>query len=175
MTGLAIRVLLVFALVGAFIAGYFAWADHQQGIGEARAVARYELALSVQRDQAATELALVTKERNNAKYALVTLTNQLEKDREKLQAENAADLRKRRAAPRLQYTAEAPERRSGSESAAGDASSPASDASPAVVQLPESISGRLQELAADAQSLAIDYEILYRYVNNPKLACELSP
>jgi hypothetical protein len=63
------RWLLCAGLLLALWAGYEAWADHQQDIGDQRATARYELALAKQRTEAATKLATVTaavraKERN---------------------------------------------------------------------------------------------------------------
>lgn len=54
------RWLLLLALSGSLTLGYFAWASHQQGIGEARAAARYEAALTKQKADAAALLAKET-------------------------------------------------------------------------------------------------------------------
>jgi hypothetical protein len=51
------RWLVGLGLVAALVLGYFFWAKHEQGIGEARATTRYEAALRTQKDAAAALLA----------------------------------------------------------------------------------------------------------------------
>jgi hypothetical protein len=105
--------------------------------------------------------------------AFAELKTKLEKQRETLQAQNTADLRRRIDGPRLQFAAEAPRCGGGGATAQGAQTSAAGDASTTIVQLPEPLNRALLEYAADAQSLAIDYSILYTFVNNPALSCEL--
>ena len=54
------RWLLYAAFIGALWLGYTAWADHQQGIGEARANARWQQATDELKEQARTTLAAET-------------------------------------------------------------------------------------------------------------------
>lgn len=128
-----------------------------------------------QNDEAAAKLAELTQEKLTALAALAALKSDLEKTRETLQSKNAADLRARTAGPRLQFTTQTASAGcgGGSGSATSPAPGPAADASTTVVQLPEPINGDLWQLAADAESLSIDYGVLYTFLHNPKLVCEL--
>jgi len=67
------RWLLLLALCAALGIGYIAWAKHQQGIGEARATARYEAALTKQKDEAAELLASETAKVQAAESELLKL------------------------------------------------------------------------------------------------------
>jgi hypothetical protein len=62
-------------LFGALIVGYFAWASHQQGIGEAKATAAYNLKLGAQKKGAATVLARETARGVATERALQNLKN----------------------------------------------------------------------------------------------------
>lgn len=165
-----IAVLLAFIALAGAVLGY---GHYQYGKGVLHTTDRYELAIKTQQAEAATLLATLTKEKLDALAALANLKAQLEKTREDLQLKNAADLRARRAGPSLRFTTEA----AGCGRGGGGAESPAPGATPdagtAVVQLPRQISDDLWQQAGDAQRLAIDYGVLYSYVHNPKLVCEL--
>lgn len=67
------RWLLLLGLCGALTLGYISWAHHQQGIGEARATARYELALTKQKAEAAALLASETAKVKVAESELLKL------------------------------------------------------------------------------------------------------
>jgi hypothetical protein len=63
--------LLLLALCGALGVGYVAWAKHQQGIGEDRATARYEAALTKQKAEAAALLSSETAKVQAAEAAML--------------------------------------------------------------------------------------------------------
>jgi hypothetical protein len=62
-------------LVSALIAGYFAWANHQQSIGEARGTAACNLKIDAQKKEAATVLAKETARVVATERALQDLKN----------------------------------------------------------------------------------------------------
>lgn len=161
------------ALLASLWGGYALWANHQQGIGEKRATEACNVRIDAQKTEAATVLAKAVDDAATSRRELAELVTQMGKYREAQQAANAADLRTRRAGPRLQFAAEIPRCRASGADAQAGASSPASDTSTAVVQLPEPLNGNLLGFASDAQSLSIDYATLYAFANNPKLVCEL--
>lgn len=123
--------------------------------------------------EAAATLARLTAQVRTREDLLQTIVNKAEVKREQSQAENSAALRTAVAGPRLQFVAEGCGRGSSSPGTATATSSAASDAASAVVQLPEPINRDLLQFAADAQSLAIDYGVLFAFVNDLKLVCEV--
>lgn len=163
------------ALLASLWGGYALWAGHEQAIGEKRATDACDARIGAQKTEAATVLAKAVDDARMARVALAALITKIGKDRETQQAKNAADLRARRDGPRLQFTAEDTGCRQGGTDTQSGAAKPADDAAPAIIQLPKQINDDLFEFAADAQSLSIDYKIVYDYVNNPKLVCELAP
>ena len=170
MTGILIKIAAVLVLLAAL---FFA-EQYVEGRGYARARAEDMAAVNAQKAEAAATLAAETAKTLANATRLSDLIAKTETDRETLQIKNRADLRSRSAGPRLQFTAEA-RRGGGGDGTQGPATGAACDPGPAVVQLPAAIDGRLRDLAADAQSVAIDYGVLYDYVHNPKLVCELHP
>ena len=164
MTDILVKIAAVFALLAALYFGE----QYIEGRGYDRARAEDTSATNQLKAQQATELAIETKARLDAQTKLANLIAQKEIDRENKQAANRADLRTRQSGPRLQFTAETGCTQSAAPGAAADAGT-------TVVQLPEPLNGNLFGFAADAQSLAIDYGVLYDYVHNPKLVCELRP
>lgn len=167
------RWLIMIAAVGALTLGYFAWANHQQGIGEARATERYNLAIAAQKQEAKTKLSELTQQKLEAEIALSKLIAQKEKNREISQAKNAADLRNHLIGPGLHFNAKITGRGGGGGSAENKADQPTRDAKTTNIELPKQISDDLWQFAADAQSLSIDYEVLYNHLHNPNLVCEL--
>lgn len=159
----------------AAILGLVAWFSHARYTsGYEDAAATYQSAIDKQKREASAKLAEEIEKTRLARLELQALISKMEKDREDAQAKNAADLRARRAGPRLQYAAETGSGGSGCAAKAG-ADGAAKDPGPALVQLPEPLNGNLLDFASDAQSLAIDYGTLYGYLHNPKLVCELRP
>lgn len=162
------------AAVLALLAALFFAEQYIEGRGYDRAKAEDQAATNQLKAEQATTLAIETKAKLDAQAKLSHLIAQQENDREIKQLANRADLRTRSAGPRLQFSTQAGCGRGG-----GGAQSPAPgaapDPEPTVIQLPAEVDGRLRELAADAQSVAIDYGVLFGYVHNPKLVCELAP
>jgi hypothetical protein len=72
------RWLLISGLLAALWLGYGAWAAHQQGIGEARATARYSVAIDRQKLDAGAALAKETGKTRVAEQALQAFKNQQE-------------------------------------------------------------------------------------------------
>lgn len=165
-------IILKIAVFAAILAALFFGEQYIEGRGYDRARAEDMVATNKLKAEAAATLASETKKTLDATTKLNQLIAQQEKDREAKQVANRADLRTRQSGPRLQFRAETG-RGAGSGGAQVPAPGTTTDAGSAVVQLPEPINGRLRELAADAQSLAIDYGVLYDFVHNPKLTCEL--
>jgi hypothetical protein len=165
--------LLAYGVVlAALVIGYFSWRTHERGVGADTEREVWVAKLDKQKTEAAAILLTAQDEATNARGLLKANIEALGKQREQLQAENTASLRSYAATHRLQYTTKG----SGSScnAAKGGAPSSASDTDTTTVQLPSKISDDLYQLAADAQSLSIDYSILYTYVNNPKLVCQLN-
>lgn len=169
--------LIKLAIAAALIAALVAGEQYIEGIGYDRRAMEDAITMGAQKLEATGKLAKLTQEKLDAVAALATLTQQLEKSREDLQTKNAADLRTRRAGPGLRFvtTETASGCRGSGGGTEGDAVGPAKDASPAVVQLPEPLNSNLWQYAADAESLKIDYSVLYTHLHNPKLVCELLP
>jgi hypothetical protein len=158
-------------LLAALIAGYFSWSSHEQGVGADAERAIWVEKLDKQKAEAAALLLTAQDEATTARGKLKDTIEALGKQREQLQAENTASLRNYATTHRLQYTTTGSGQGCGN--AKGRAAGSTSDTSTTIVQLPEKINGNLFRLAGDADSLKIDYGILYNYVNNPKLVCEL--
>lgn len=78
------RTLAIGVLISLMALGYRAWATHQQGIGEARATARYNAAIDKQKTQAGQLLKAETDRANVATAKLI----ELKTEREKNDAEN---------------------------------------------------------------------------------------
>lgn len=167
-----IKIVILVAIIAALVAGE----RYIEGIGYDRRAMEDDIAMGAQKLEATGRLATLTQEKLDAVAALATLTQQLEKSREELQTKNAADLRARRAGPSLRFvTTETVGRGCSGGGAEGEAPGTASDTSPTVVQLPKQINDDLWQYAADAESLKIDYSVLYTHLHNPKLVCELLP
>lgn len=125
---------------------------------------------------AAFELAAQTALTNAAEDRTLALKQELEAARETAQTANRAAVAARAAGQRLRFVAEAPSDRCGG-GGGGAQTAPdiaASDPGPAYVELPEPINRNLWGYAGDAESLAIDYGVLYRWANNPAMVCTLS-
>lgn len=60
MIPLWVKLVAIGLMFAALIAGYFSWANHQQGIGEARATTAYNLLIDAQKKEAAAVLAKET-------------------------------------------------------------------------------------------------------------------
>ncbi len=129
--------------------------------------------------QAVKVLAKIINENLDAETRLKTLTDKMEADRGKAQTDLAAVVQRRAATERLSFTAPATEaggRGRGGGSTEGQAGVATADpAATTTIVLPERVSGRLFARAGDAESLSIDYRLLFDWVNNPKLVCELLP
>lgn len=170
---LAIKAIVAALILAALTAAGWALERHIEGLGAAKQFTLDNAAAIKQKVAAARLLADLQIDADRATKALLDFKNTLEVDREKSQAKNIADLRARTAGPRLQFTTEGGGCRPSSPGPATATATAASDQSPTVVQLPEPLNGNLLQFAADAQSLAIDYGVLYAYVNDPKMACTL--
>lgn len=86
------RWLILAALAGALVLGYFAWASHQQDIGENRATARYEAALSQQKAEASAKLQAETAKVKQTESQLNAARAALE-DKDAQAAKTIAQLR----------------------------------------------------------------------------------
>jgi len=164
---------LKLAAVLALVIGMFLAEQHIEQRGADRQQLVDQAATNKLKAEAAQALATETAKTLKAQGDLSELIAKLETDRETQQIANRADLRRRSAGPRLQFTAEAAGRGAGGGGAQSPAPGAASDPGPAVVQLPAALSGNLWDFASDAESLSIDYGVLWRYVHNPALVCEL--
>ena len=173
MTDALIKIGTVLALLAVLFFGE----QYIEERGYNRRAAEDSAAIEKVKTEATAKLATLTKDRLDAATELANLKTQMEKTRETLQSKNTADLRGRLVGPGLRFTTNKTAAgcgRSGG-STPGPAPGAAPDAGTTVVQLPEPINGNLWQYAADAQGLAIDYGVLYSYVHNPKLVCELQP
>ena len=131
--------------------------------------------LQTQKLEATQLLAQETEKLAKAQSDLSKLITTMEKNRETLQAKNRIDLRSNTAGPRLQYNVQTIGCGPGSGSTQSAALGAASDPGTTVLQLPEPLNSNLWQFAADAQSLAIDYRVLWDYVHEPRLICSLQP
>lgn len=72
------RWLMLIVAAGAMVLGYFAWADHQQGIGDARATARWTKAVDEQKTKAIKVLAVEVAKVAAVERALADAKNKQE-------------------------------------------------------------------------------------------------
>jgi len=164
---------LKLAAVLMLVMGLFLAEQHIEQRGADRQLLVDQAVANKLKIEAAQVLATETAKTLANQTRLSDLIAKTETDRETLQIKNRADLRSRSAGPRLQFAAEAVGRGDGGGGAQSPAPGASSDPTGAVVQLPAALSGDLWDFASDAESLAIDYGVLWRYVHNPKLVCEL--
>lgn len=166
------RLLLVIALLSALYAGE----QYVESIGYDRRSAEVSEALEKQREEVAALRGKLLTERAANADALAKLIKQMESERGKNQNAVADDVARRRSGPSLRYVTKDPGQ-CGRSSASPETGTPgaAADTSPAIVQLPRQINDDLLGLLGEAESLKVDYSVLYRYVHNPKLVCELQP
>lgn len=161
----------------ALLAALFFGEQYIEGLGYDRRAAEDAAVMDQQKSEAAAKLADLTQEKLTALAELANLKSELEKTRDDLQSKNAADLRARRAGPSLRFVTNP--QAAGCGRGGGGTESPAPGAAPdataTVVQLPRQISDDLWQLAADAESLKIDYGVLHSYLHNPRLVCDLRP
>jgi hypothetical protein len=83
------RWLLIGGLMAALWLGYGAWAAHQQGIGDARATARYNAAIDKQKTQAGQLLKTETDRANAATVKLINL--KIEREKQDVENQSAID------------------------------------------------------------------------------------
>jgi hypothetical protein len=166
------RIIGVAAILGAIGAVILGYGHSRYNLGVRTTTAAYEAALSKQKVEAAQLLASETEKVLVAERQLNEIVRKAKNERDILQVKNAADL-KRLSATRLQFSTTEAGCRSGDSGTAGNPSAAASNPGATIVQLPEQINSDLRQLAADAQSILIDYGTLYAYVNRPDLVCEL--
>ena len=167
--------ILKLAAVLALVVGLFLAEQHIEQRGADRQLLTDQAVANKLKAEAAQALASETAKTLKAQGDLADLIAKLETDRETQQIANRADLRRRSAGPRLQFTAEVARCGGSGDSAQGSAPGATGNPAGAVVQLPAALSGDLWDFASDAESLAIDYGVLYRYVHNPAMVCELQP
>lgn len=166
------RLIAYAALLAAAVGGFFAYSSHERTVGADAERALWEDKVKLQKAQAVLLLKTATDQATEARLQLAASIEELGKQREKLQAENAASLLDYAATHRLRFRAAKGCGVSGDTAQSG-APSTADNTDSTYVQLPDKVNSDLFRLAGDAQSLAIDYSILYKYVNNPRLVCEL--
>ena len=166
------RWMLYAALAAALLLGYQHWENVQREVGRQEQKEVDQAATDKIKAEARAALAAETAKVQKANDLLKTLVTQTEVDRDKAQQSNADNARAL-ADVRLRFRAPAggcgP---SGGGSQGGTGTSP-QDSKATYVELPEPISRNIRKLIEDADSLLIDYGVLYTYVSNPKLVCEL--
>lgn len=149
------RLLGVAALAVGSVLAYKWWAGHQQQIGEDRATARYEAALTAQKQEAGRKLAHATARALRAEIDMQRgALEQAEKDRQNEATAN--DLRGRLAAGGGRLRDPAGCGRSGGNAPATSAASSANsdrDAAEAPGLLSASLSGLLRALTAEADRI----------------------
>lgn len=171
-----LKIIAALALVAALVAG----CQHrdaglvEQGRAQQKAVD--QAAQDKIKTAAAFELAAQTALTSAAEDRTLALKQELEVARETAQTANRAAVAARAAGQRLRFVAETPTDRCGGGGGGAQAAPDlaTSDAGPAYVELPEPINRDLWGYAGDAESLAIDYGVLYRWANNPAMVCTLS-
>lgn len=169
------KLLGVGAILAALVAGFLSYRDSERAFGAQTERNKWESKLLVQKRDAQKLLATEQEALADAKNKLAATIKSLETQRETFQAKNADDLRQYAANYRLRYRTQAGDGGGGGGGVVTKVTATGTtiDASATFVQLPEALNGRLFGIVGDAQSLLIDYRILYAYVNNPKLICEI--
>ena len=166
-----LRAVAVAAILAALAWGYHLWADHQREIGRVEQLDVDQIAINKIKADAAMALEAETALVRAAEDHTEALKRSLEVAREKAQSANRDAVAARAAGQRLRFASETSGCRVGSDSAKAAPDSPASDAGTAYVELPEPVNRRLWELAGKAESLAIDYRVLYEWANTPGMVC----
>jgi hypothetical protein len=172
MIPLWVKVIVALALVAALVT---ACQHRDKGLiaqGRAEQFAVDQAAADKLKVEARTALEAETARVTEAQYQLYSYTRSLEAKREKTQTVVRTV---QRDIPRLQFTTESDRCGRSGDSAAAQASGPAADPTPTVVQLPDPVAADIWEYAGDAESLAVDYAILYEWAHNPKMVCTLQP
>jgi septal ring factor EnvC (AmiA/AmiB activator) len=174
MTSILIRIAAAAALVAALLYGWNRLTEHYVDQGRAQQKAVDQAAVQKLKDEATATLSAEKDKIIAGAAKLGTLIATLEEKRDAQQTAVAADLAARLAGPKLQFTTTKASGcgRSSPPPETATASAP-SDPAPAAIQLPEPLNGNLFRYAADAQSLKVDYGILYEFVNDPNLVCAL--
>lgn len=173
MTDIILRIVAAAALVAALL---FAWnrlTEKYVAQGRAEQMQVDQAAVDKLKSEALAELNAEKDKLAAATTKLNGLIATLEVKRNAQQTTVNSDLAARLAGPRLQFTPKDGGCRRGGDSPQGPAPSPASDPATATIQLPEPLNGNLLRYAADAQSLKVDYGILYEFINDPNLVCTL--
>lgn len=173
MNALLIKIAIACAAVLALLLTGTGLVKYLEGRGADRQWTADKALIDAQKVQASRELQALTAQAAKAQADLSDKITKLEVEREKLQRENSAALLAHSNGPSLHYTAQAVGCGAGSGGATAAPGGAASDPGTAVYELPGQISRDLWRLAADAQSLAIDYRVLWDYVHDPKLVCSL--
>lgn len=173
MSSLIFKIAGLLGLCAALVAGFFSYRDSQREFGALQERSVTALLLKVQKADAAKLLETEKIKLVEADKLLATSIRKLGEQRAKLQDDNRANLRKFAAGYRLQYATQEGDGGGwgGGVSTAAGKTGTAIHATPAFIQLPDTLNSNLLKYAADAESLAIDYKVLYAYVNNPKLVC----
>lgn len=126
---------------------------------------------------AAFELAAQTALTNAADDRTLTLKYELEATREKVQSANRAAVSARISSERLRFIAEKPSTDQCGQSSGGtktETDSASIDAAPTYIELPRRINEDLWELQGKAESLKLDYNLLYQYVHTPGMVCTIT-
>ncbi len=169
-----IKIAVVTALLGGVLFGVHKVEQHVENIGYDRRAGEDKSAMDEQKAKASAELAALTKEKLEAATQLANLKTQLENQREIQQTQVRSAVQQHIANDRLHFTTNKAAGCGSSGPGTGSpAPGPASDTSTTVVQLPGQINDDLWKLAGDAESLKVDYGVLYAYTHNPKMVCEL--
>lgn len=172
MIPLWVKVIAALALVAALVT---ACQQRDKGLieqGRAEQLAVDQAAANEIKAEARAALEAESARVIEAQYQLYSYTRSLEAKREKTQVVVRTV---QRDVPRLQFTAESDGCRRSGDSAPSQASGPTPDPAPAIVVIPDQVAANLWSYAGDAESLAVDYAILYEWAHNPKMVCTLSP
>lgn len=171
MTGI-VRLLLVLAVLAALVSGE----QYVESVGYDRRDAEAVVEAKTQSDTATALRERLRTEKTEHAEALAALTKQMEKARDQSQTKNTTDIARRLDGAGLHYsTAKSADTGCRSGGTKDSAPGTANDAGTADVQLPRRINDGLFKLLGAAESLKIDYGVLYTYIHNPKLVCELVP
>lgn len=162
-------------LLAALAAGFVSYRDSQRDIGRDAERLLWQGRLTEQKTEAQTVLQEAQDKLAASDKLLTASIKALGDQREKLQAANRADLAKYAATHRLQFRTQEGDGggRGGGVITTTSEAGTSIHAAATFVQLPEKVNDDLFSLAGDAQSLLIDYKVLYEYVHDKKLVCSL--